>query len=297
MPPAKHSKPLEQPGNAIDEIPPYEMESQPCPCPLRPKDSLSRLAAVSRPLPLELDVPAEIELPVATNPPPPSGPIGTILGRVTDAKTGEPLPGALVRLVLPDDNTIVVKTDDAGRYVLAVPSVPDFFALSASLEGYLPESLNIGAAELTYQSLTADFELDPESELIIAIEDEPDVHHLGNDRFEGRINSQFQNQSEGKTFRASFEVSKGQLRADYTYAEISLLAKGVQCPHKIRINNRLVKKRLRSSPRNGSFGKFTAQFDPNWLKFGRNKISITARSCRGDLDDFEFVNVQIRLAP
>lgn len=294
MPPTEHSKQDKEPGNMIDAASSAK-DSATAPFSLQPENSRTGLAAVSEPLPLELGLPDEFELPAEKEEP--GGAAGKILGRVTDAETDEPLPGATIRLVLPDDKTVIVTADETGRYAMIVPPVPDFFALSASLEGYVPESVNINAAELTHKSLTADFVLQPENELIIAIEDEPTVHHLGNDRFEGRINSQFQNPSEGKVFRATFHVSKEQLQRKYAFAEISLLAKGVQCPHKIRINNRLVKKRLRSSPRNGQFGKYTARFDPGWLKFGRNKISITARSCRGDLDDFEFVNIQIRLTP
>ncbi len=75
------------------------------------------------------------------------------------------------------------------------------------------------------------------------------------------------------------------------------MAKGVQCPHQIRINGRRLRKRLDDSPRDGSFGEFTASFKPAWLEAGTNKIKITAKSCSGDLDDFEFVNLQIRLLP
>ena len=255
------------------------------------------LAAISEPMELELGIPIEIEPPPELQPAS-DDTIGVIHGRVTDAETGEPLPDVMVRLVLPSNDTVIAMTDEDGLYRLDVPPAPDFFALSASLEGHVPETLNIPAEELTTRGmLDVDFELRPMSEFVIPIEEDPDVHHLGNDRFTGRINSQFQRPSEGKRFRAKFEITEAQLQAEYSYAEIWLLAKGVQCPHPIRLNGRLLKERLDVSPRDGSFGEFSVEFDPKRLIPGTNRIKITAKACRGDLDDFEFVNVQIRLVP
>ena len=62
----------------------------------------------------------------------------TIRGRVADSESAAPLPGAVVRLVLADDETVSATADEAGYYELAVPPVPDFFALSASVAGYIP---------------------------------------------------------------------------------------------------------------------------------------------------------------
>ncbi|MFQ5428901.1 MAG: carboxypeptidase regulatory-like domain-containing protein [Phycisphaerae bacterium] len=227
----------------------------------------------------------------------PDDTIGVIRGRIRDADTEAPLAGASVRLVLPDAGTIRVVTDETGHYVLYVPPVPDFFALSASLRGYIPGTVTIPAAQISRQAMEVNFDLQAQSEWVIAIEAEPDVHHLGNDRFEGRINSRFQRRSEGRVYRQTFEVTRDQLSVRYDHAEVSLLARGVQCPHEIRINRHRVRTRLARSPRDGQFGRFVARFDPEWLEVGRNRLKITAKSCRGDLDDFEFVNVQIRLVP
>ncbi len=255
----------------------------------------ARVAAVAEPPRFELGLPRELELPPQT--PLPRGAIGLIEGRVTDAESGAPLKGAIVRIDLSGREAVSARADGKGRYQLAVPQVPDFFAVSASNRGYVPQSIGIPAARLGREPLTVDFELSPATEQVIALEDEPDVHHLGNDLFEGRINSQFQKPSEGRSLRASFELSEGQLSANYGRAEILLLAKGVQCPHQIRINGHLVRKRLAASPRDGGFGEFRAAFDPDWLGPGRNRLKITTTSCSGDLDDFEFVNVQIVLVP
>ncbi len=237
-----------------------------------------RLAALS------LGLPAETEQPLAI-----------VHGRVLDARTGAPIDAAAVRLVLVEGEPLVVHTDPAGQYRLEIPPVPDNFALSASAEGYVPGSLNVSAAALTHGPVRADFRLDEVTETIIALEDEPDVHHLGNDRFEGRVNSQFQRESEGSVHRATFVLGEEHNLDGVVGAEIHLLAKGVQCPHVLRINGHLVSRRLRSSPADGSFGEFRAEFDPAWLRTGVNRFKLTAKECRGDLDDFEFVNVRIQL--
>ena len=224
--------------------------------------------------------------------------IGRIVGRVVGAEDGHGMTNAQIRLTLPKDASVIVDTDDAGAYTLDVPpNVPEHFALSATAGGFIPESVSIPRRRVDRKTLTVNFALSRVTELVIALEDEPDVHHLGNDRFEGRINSQFQKRSEGRTFRASFNINRSQLPPNFARAEIVMLVKGVQCPHQVRINSRLVDDWLSSAPRDGSFGEYRASFSPDWLVEGKNRFKIRARSCSGDLDDFEFVNVRIRLVP
>lgn len=263
--------------------------------PIPPASRMPTLAIRVPPGKRDLNIPTEVEIPWQERLPP--GAIGLIRGRVTEAASERALPDATIRLVLPDDDTVVGLSDETGRYELAVPPVPKFFAVSAWHEGYVPESVNVPRSRLKRGPVTLYFKLEPQAEHLIALEAEPDVHHLGNDRFEGRINSQFQKRSEGRIYRASFMISDSQLEAGYEQAEVRLMAKGVQRPHAIRINGMLLPRRLNQSPRDGGFGIFSSAFDPAWLKSGRNTFKIHAKSCRGDLDDFEFVNVRIILAP
>ncbi|HWL93266.1 MAG TPA: hypothetical protein VNT79_07005 [Phycisphaerae bacterium] len=223
--------------------------------------------------------------------------IGVIRGSTTDLSTGDAISGALIRLVLPDDQSVEVAADANGEYTLYVPPTPDFFALTASHGRYVPKSANIETALLSAEPMRVDFQLERRSDEVIALEAKPDVHHLGNDLFEGQINSQFQRDAEGQTFLIEFAVTADQLAAEYGRAEVILMARGVQCSHPLRINGRMISQRLDSSPEDGSFGEFVAEFDPAWLLEGENTFKIRAQSCRGDLDDFEFVNVQIRLTP
>lgn len=244
-------------------------------------------------LPTEIEAPA----PVAASTAPVDGAIGLIRGRVTDDRSQQPLSGAKIQLDLPDDLTVIAVTDADGRYTLHAPQVPDHFALTAAKAGYLPKSLDVPADRLRGRTLEVDFSLQPASEFVIALEKDPIVHHLGNDLFEGRVNSQFQRQSEGTRFRITFDVSAEQLTPQFTRARVEMMAKGVQCPHQIRINGRRLTRRMVDSPADGSFGVFTAPFDAAILKPGENTLVIRNVPCRSDIDDFEFVNIQIRLLP
>jgi hypothetical protein len=205
------------------------------------------------------------------------------------------MEGATVRLDLHDRPPMIVTTGPDGSYVLRPRNLPEHVAVSASKEGYTPESVNIPAEELA-PGIRHDFALHRAERDIIALEDDPEVHHLGNDEFEGRINSQFQKPSEGLTWERRYTLTRDQTPPAITRAEIVLLAKGCQAPNEIRVNGRLLDQRLTGSPGDGSFGEFRARFPADWLVEGENTISI--RSVRGtaDLDDFEFVNVQVRLS-
>jgi len=224
-------------------------------------------------------------------------PIGAIRGFVSDASTGNALPGAAVRLVLPDRSAVSVTTGTDGGYSLQAPEVPDFFALSASMDGYIPSTANVDSAMILGTTLAVDFQLAPENLAMVAIEPVPDVHHLGDDNFDGRINSQFQKTSEGSRFVAQFELVDAQLPPHFNKAEVALLAKGVQRSHKILINGIVLDNRLDDAPSDGSFGEFIAPFDASLLRLGTNTFEIIARPSSSDIDDFEFVNVRIDLSP
>ncbi|GMU37618.1 MAG: PD40 domain-containing protein [Phycisphaerae bacterium] len=233
-----------------------------------------------------------IEIPGAIAPP---EPVGRIQGRVRDAGTGEPLPGATVQLDIVDGPSILTTTDVEGRYEMSLPPMPEHFAMSASLPGYAPSSQNVPARRLRRGVLAVDFALEPLTADVLAMDATPDVHHLGNDMFEGAINSQFQRRAQGESFVAQFVIEAGRLGAAAVEAEISMLAKGVQCPPRIEINGQRLRYSFEESPPDGSFGPFRARFNAAWLAEGVNTIRVRTTACRGDLDDFEFVNVQVRL--
>lgn len=220
---------------------------------------------------------------------------GRITGQVLSAQSRQPLTNATVRLDLLEGKTLIVQTDAQGRYELR-PSgdLPENVAVSASADGYTPESTNIRADDVR-RGVRAVFMLAPVDPDIIAIEDDPQVHHLGNDEYSGTINSQFQKQSSGLIWTRPFMVAGSQLPPHVDLAEIRMLAKGTQAPNEIWVNDQLVRKRLDGSPRDGSFGLFRATFPAQWLREGENTIEIRSKRGTADLDDFEFVNVQIHL--
>jgi hypothetical protein len=225
----------------------------------------------------------------------PNDAIGTIRGTVTDASTGRAIPAATVQLDLPDREPVKVATNKSGAYVLFPPEVPTFFALSASRDRYLPTSRNVAAAMVEGTTLTLDFELAPSTDRAVAVEAVPGVHHLGDNDFSGRINSQFQKRAEGATFEATFTLTGDQLSGSGEFVVLAMLVKGIQMDHRIRVNGRLLPERLGWSPRDGSFGEFETAFESGWLVPGSNTIEILASSLGSDVDDFEFVNVQVRL--
>lgn len=248
---------------------------------------------------LELQLPSEIEpeAPAAASgvdvlddgPLPPN----VIHGIVTDAETEQPLAGAAVHLDVHDAEPVVATTDDAGRFSLTVPAAPDHIALSASHDGYVPATANVPAGELPRGGLRQDFALQPETETVLALEQEPEVHHLGNDRWEGRINSQFQKRAEGRILRAYFTLSASHVSSQVATVELRFMAKGVQCPHRVGVNGEQLDERLHESPNDGSFGPYAIEIAQHLLVAGGNVLEIQSTSCRGDLDDFELVNLQL----
>lgn len=221
--------------------------------------------------------------------------IGILRGVVKDAETGRVLAGTTIRFDQARGKPLTAVTDADGHYTLTLPETPDNFAVTASRSDYLPEARNLKSVDVQGTARRLDFALRQPTESVIPLEDEPEVHHLGNDRFEGSVNSQFQRRSEGKEREFRFVVTPAQRRRSFTSAAITVLAKGVQCAPKVWINDRLVDSGGQISPTDGSYGTIELPFDARWLNAGENTFVISAVDCNGDLDDFEFVNVQIRL--
>ncbi|MEO0482460.1 MAG: hypothetical protein AAF138_02460 [Planctomycetota bacterium] len=220
-------------------------------------------------------------------------------GLVLDAETREPLQGAVVRLDL-DEDPIEVITDATGAFVLRPESVPDHAAITASLDGYATAAGDV--PEEAFRARSSGVLLlervDPD---IIALEDEPEVHHLGDDRFSGRVNSQFQKQSSGLTYRAAFEVPAETLGEDaegrpVIRAELRGLAKGAQLRNEIWLNGRRLRATLSDAPPDGSFGPFAVDLPVDELRPGGNTLRIVSvRQANTDHDDFEFVNLELVL--
>ncbi len=250
-------------------------------------------ATTPDPIPLALPGP-NLALPTETAPPPDTRP-QFLTGSVRDAATRLPLRGATVRLDLAEGDPLIVRTDEEGQFALRPPRLPDHVAVTASLDDYIPESVNIPSNRLR-GGLRHDFLLRPIERDVISLERDPEVHHLGNSDYSGSINSQFQKRdAEGVECEATFVLAADQTAPAVSGAEIVMLAKGCQAPNEIRINGNLIEKRLTGSPQDGSFGEYRAAFPASWLAAGANTLHIRSTRGNADLDDFEFVNVRILL--
>lgn len=242
-------------------------------------------------LSLDLELPTEIAMPeqVAIE--------RYFSGVVRNDVTGQPVEGALVRIDSDQGDLVETLTGEDGTFVLEPEFESDFVAVTASRPGFTPHALNLPIAELE-RGVVREIRLRPIEDNVISLEDEPVVHHLGDNAFGGRINSQFQKESEGVVYQATFELSDRQHEALGDIAAVTLLAKGLQANNTVEINGHRLRQRLNNSPRDGSFGVIVLPFDANWLEEGENLIQIESRVSSGsDHDDFEIVNVQILLTP
>ncbi len=218
-----------------------------------------------------------------------------LYGLVVDGSTGDGLPGATVRLDLEPPATLETLTDRTGGFEILPMEVPDHVAVVAFREGYEASAANVSRADLRKGARLV-FVLFPESAMVIALEENPVVHHLGNDEFTGRINSQFQKDSEGLSYRRGFRMVGIQSPDRLERVTLRLLVKGAQISNEIRINGRVLTSRLSDSPDDGSFGEFSIGIPLGLLRKGENRLEIRSiREQDTDYDDFEFTNVRLEL--
>jgi len=218
-----------------------------------------------------------------------------ISGVVLDAATGEPVQDSLVRLDGEADTLRKAHTGEDGRFALAPAQLPDFAVLTVSAEGYTSLAANVAKSDVA-DGVWIEFRLQPMSKYDIALDDDPRVHHLGNDEFTGAINSQFQVNSEGTLYTTTFVLDRAQLAAPVVGAELRTLVRGAQNRNPITVNGHQLSTAMTDSPPDGSFGMFTARIPLRLLREGQNVIQIRATDRQGtDIDDFEFVNPRLVL--
>lgn len=228
------------------------------------------------------------ELPVAPVVP-------AISGVVLDAITDQPIADALVRLDGEADTLRETQSDFAGRFALTPADLPDFAVLTVSAKGYATKASNISKTSIS-DGAWIEFRLQPISKFDIALDDDPRVHHLGNDEFTGAINSQFQVRSQGTIYSATVVLDRSQLAASVVRAEFRALVRGAQNQNPITVNGQRLSTAMTNSPADGSFGVFTAPIPLRLLREGENVIEVRAVDRQGtDIDDFEFVNLRLLL--
>jgi hypothetical protein len=219
-----------------------------------------------------------------------------ITGRVVDAETGEPIPHAVVRLDQEKQADVVVDATGDGDFVVEFGAIPENAALAAAHPGYSPGAVNIARAEIE-RGEHVRIELTPVDPDIIAFERTPEVHHLGNDEYSGRINSQFQREAEGTRIRMPFRIPPGRLAEGVGAAELRLMTKGSQLENQVLLNGRRIGV-LAESPGDGSFGEQSVSVPTGLLLPDENVLELRSVQRRNtDIDDFEFVNVRLALDP
>jgi hypothetical protein len=164
--------------------------------------------------------------------------------------------------------------------------------------GFIPAPLLLRRSDLNPSGVSErTVVLEPANPLVLAIEPEPLLHHLGDDTFEGVINSQFQRQQEGVLFQRFFSLSQEQ--ASSPRFEVSFVAKGVNESGSVfALNNNSIA--LPATDSEGSFsiasfeGETSQYFQP-----GSNVFTISSGFVAeiNDYDDFEFINPLIRFLP
>jgi len=205
-------------------------------------------------------------------------------------ENGLALENITVSLTLPTGN-IEATTDSDGYYSFkTTESVPSTVALIASADDYLTESVSLLVDdEHNYKN---NFILNKGNSSIFQVEIL--LHHLGDDKFGGTTNSQFQLEAEGTEFTKYFDLPNEYLSQEQTNLE--LFIKGSQdsilaSENRIYINTIFVGS-LGDSPEDGSFEKISINFPTSYLKEIDNNITIFS-GYTNDYDDIEFTNIKL----
>lgn len=222
-----------------------------------------------------------------------------IRGIVTDAEFGFPKGGTRVRVQFIADGLDTVAetfTDIDGSYDLLLndAALPGSFVIFFSSRGWIPVAIS---ATPTSNSVRLDVQMRGTPDNVVIVEIEPQVHHLGNDRYSGAVNAQFQKLTEGLRIDLPFEGSI--LQEIATSAVLRLDVKGAQRNNPIAINGTRIGL-INTSPSNGSFGGFSfpvplALLLPHGPGLPLNVVTIQSVTSGLDYDDFEFANILIEL--
>lgn len=218
----------------------------------------------------------------------------TFSGIVRD-QSKHPVTGATVTLTA-SGKSYTGTTDNSGYYAITFnkSGLPTEMAYLITKDGYAPVAapLNLGSSGTIAMP---DLEMEPLGPGLVQFDVIPSLHHLGNGKFSGSVNSQFQMNVEGTAYAKEFTLSAQQATA--TEASITMLIKGIDqnCKDTLDINGSRVGY-LPSSPSSGSFGTARVTIPMSLLKAGVNKLTITATYCTSDIDDFEFTNGIMRLS-
>jgi len=213
-----------------------------------------------------------------------------IAGRVLEKETKEAVEGATVSLELGRQRFEAVSGKE-GNYHIEIQKrdgVPDALILVAEKEGYATASVSVGRR--SYEQ--ADLLLSPTGKSIVQVDSQ--LHHLGDGRYEGAVNSRFQKpQAEGIRWQGEFVMPDLE---GVVGALLTLSVRGVQRPNPILLNGKQVGV-LPNSNEDGSASQVRVPLDVCALHVGSNLLALESVAGKGmeDRDDFEFANIQLHL--
>jgi hypothetical protein len=198
------------------------------------------------------------------------------------------------------------KTDSAGNCELNLPAAEVagavFPAASVSKLGYEPQTILYSELQ-GGKSYPQDVTLIPLAPNVSVPVGGDIVMHLGDDRFEGVVNSQFQKKTDGAELVFVIDDWATKIRAGYTKATVYLDAKGWQtglCDNLISLSGDIGTVTLPggNSPADGYWGGGKqVPFDFKVADVGtqRAELRVTAGNCSGtsDLDDFEINRIRV----
>jgi hypothetical protein len=224
---------------------------------------------------------------------------------VTDKATGTALADATVNYQA-GNTEFKTKTDSAGNCELNLPAAEvagtAFPAASVSKIGYEPQTVlysklqggNSYAQDVTLIPLAANVSVPVGGDIVM---------HLGDDVFEGAVNSQFQKRSDGVELIFVIDDWAAKVQAGYTKATVYLDAKGWQssiCANLISLTGDVGTVTLPggNSPADGYWGGGKqVPFDFKVAEVGvqRAELRVTAGACQGtsDFDDFEINRIRV----
>lgn len=224
---------------------------------------------------------------------------------VADAKSGNAVANATVNYQA-GATEYKTQTGSDGSCELNLPAAEvagvTFPAASVIKDGYEPQTILCPTLQ-GGQSCTRDVLLVPLAANVSIPVGGDIVMHLGDDRFDGAVNSQFQKQTDGAQLSFAIADWAAKLQAGYTRATVYLDAKGWQserCQNLIALAGDAGEVSLPggNSPADGFWGggkQVPFVFDVAQVGTQRAELRITAGTCAGttDLDDFEINRLRV----
>lgn len=224
---------------------------------------------------------------------------------VTDQATGRPVADANVSYQA-GTTEFTTKTDDDGRCELDMPASGvagvAFPAGSVEKPGYEPQTILCSKLQ-GGDSCASSVQIIPLADNVSIPVGGGIVMHLGDDLFEGAVNSQFQKRTDGTELVFLIDDWATKVKAGYTKAVVYLDAKGWQtsiCKNLIALSGDVGTVTLPggNSPSDGYWGggkQVPFEFQVAQVGTQRAEVRVSAGACNGttDFDDFEINRVRV----